>query len=291
MFGLSSKKFIFRIKILAFGVNIYSAFISICSANLLTDPSFENWINPFQPGGTWRVEDTTYTQITKESTLVFDGNYALKMTRKVAGTGNNRGIFQRVALPSGRNYSLVRCRFYENSDSIRGGITVTWRRADSSAISSWRTIYTFNAPNWQVIQLDTFSPNEARWADVIIRTYGINSSTPAGGTLVIDSAVFVTVTSIEEDKTKFNRDLLVSPNPFSQYTKISFNTESRTISKIYIFDILGNLVKIINKQENRDFVIWSGQNENGKPLPSGIYFISLASKIKNLPITKVLLLK
>ncbi|MEO0091271.1 MAG: T9SS type A sorting domain-containing protein [candidate division WOR-3 bacterium] len=268
------------------------AFISISKANLLTDPSFENWLSPFQPGGTWRVEDTTYTQITKESTLVFDGNYALKMTRKIAGTGNNRGIFQRVPLPLGRNYSLIRCRFFDNSDSIRGGITVTWRRQDSSAISSWRTIYTTNSPTWQVVQLDTISPDEARWADVIIRTYGINSSTPAGGTLVVDSAVFITVTSIDESKNRNKKsNLIVLPNPFTNYTKISFNIEPLTLEKIHIFDVSGNLIKIINKPNNSDFVIWYGEDNNGKKLPAGVYFVCLESKVNPLHLIKVLFLK
>lgn len=288
MSSSSSKKIGFSLLIPSF----ICAFVCISLANLLTDPSFENWVSPFQPGGTWRVEDTTYTQITKESTLVFDGNYALKMTRKIAGTGNNRGIFQRVPLPSGRNYSLVRCRFFDNSDSIRGGITVTWRRQDSSAISSWRTIYTTNSPNWQVVQLDTISPDDARWADVIIRTYGINSSTPAGGTLVIDSAVFITVTSIDESKNHNKKsNLIVSPNPFTNYTKISFDAEPLKSEKIYIFDVSGNLIKIINKPDNTDFVIWYGQDNNGKQLPAGVYFICLESKNNPLQLIKVLFLK
>lgn len=67
--------------------------------NLLQNPSFETWINSHQPGSPWRVEDTTYAKIYKESTRVFHGTYAAKLQRMLAGTGNNKGLLQRVAIP------------------------------------------------------------------------------------------------------------------------------------------------------------------------------------------------
>lgn len=273
---------------------IICAFSSSLWANILTDPSFENWLNPYQPGGTWRVEDTTYTLISQESTLVFDGNYALKMTRRVAGTGNNRGIFQRVQVSPGLNRYLVRCRFYDSSDSVRGGLIVTWRRADSTAISSWRTIYTINSPTWQIVQLDSTAPNDANWADVIIRTYGINASTPSGGTMVIDSAVFVSVTSSEETneiKNKFMENFIVTPNPFSNYTKIKLNIEPDQLEFINIYDLRGNIVKTVSKPTKPNFVAWNGRDYKDRLLPAGVYFISVKIQHTSEQIKKVVFLR
>ena len=155
--------------------------------NLLQNPSFEIWNNLYSPAG-WGSEDTHYFCVSKESIQVFDGLYAAKLKRLYAGSGNNRGIFQRTPV-STRGYYSARARFFDNTDSIVGGITAVWRRPDLSYISSWTTVYTVDSPDWQVVQkLDTV-PLDAAFADFQIRTYGTMQQ-PSGGTFVVDSAFF-----------------------------------------------------------------------------------------------------
>ncbi len=88
------------------------------------------------------------------------------------------------------------------------------------------------------------------------------------------------------------------PNPFSTFTTISFNLATRLRSaspgqaEIKIYNIKGQIIKTfrIPKSESRTpNVVWNGKDENGKQVPSGIYFYKL--NIKNSPIKKMLLLR
>ncbi|RKX70008.1 hypothetical protein DRP43_03800, partial [candidate division TA06 bacterium] len=85
------------------------------------------------------------------------------------------------------------------------------------------------------------------------------------------------------------------PNPFSTSTTISFNlaTDLRGLTQIKIYNIKGQLVKnfelrILNSELIK--VVWDGKDENGKQLPSGIYFYKLITEDKSI-VKKMLLLR
>ncbi|MCD6506678.1 hypothetical protein J7M22_08645 [Candidatus Poribacteria bacterium] len=80
------------------------------------------------------------------------------------------------------------------------------------------------------------------------------------------------------------------PNPFNPETWIPFQLAEPAYVLIRIYDVAGNLVKVINagwrnagEYLNRDrAVYWDGRNEKGEFVTSGVYFIEMqAGKFKD----------
>ena len=68
------------------------------------------------------------------------------------------------------------------------------------------------------------------------------------------------------------------PNPFNPVTTITYVIPATSPVKLYIYDIIGNLVrKLVNNIENpgKKQVVWDGRNEKGIEVHSGMYFYSL----------------
>jgi hypothetical protein len=282
--------------IILFGIALLiSIVVPAYSVNLLQNPSFETWTSLRQPAN-WTVEDTTQAKIYKESTNVFHGIYSAKMQRLIAGSGSNKGLMQRLTIP-GRGQFVARARFKENTDSVSGGITITWRRSDESFLSSWTTTYTVNSANWQVVQRIDTAATDAGVADFLIRTYG-TSTTPAGGIVVVDSVFFERVTgNVEENRTTNNLipfTLEVSPNPFSNFATINFAIEPSSFQCVKIYDATGNIVKTITKSNYTNNVfrtIWDGRNTSGQLVPDGVYFVALETNQNKTKVVKSLLLR
>ncbi len=92
--------------------------------------------------------------------------------------------------------------------------------------------------------------------------------------------------------------LEVYPNPFTNHCVIKFQIPNSNLSTLYsatqidrllatlnIYDVSGRLVKSFNHLTIQPFnqIVWSGDDESGRPLPNGIYFIRLESgKIRTL---------
>lgn len=70
--------------------------------------------------------------------------------------------------------------------------------------------------------------------------------------------------------------LLLSPNPFRRFTKISFCTGSENgETQIRIYDISGKLVRIFEPKQSYSRFYWYGEDNNGVVLPNGVYFVHL----------------
>jgi flagellar hook assembly protein FlgD len=68
------------------------------------------------------------------------------------------------------------------------------------------------------------------------------------------------------------------PNPFTDNTVISFYVDHDTRSSLKIYNIKGQIVTTLFKDERvlgRVKLQWNGQNDSGSHLPSGLYFVSL----------------
>jgi DNA-binding transcriptional MerR regulator len=77
-----------------------------------------------------------------------------------------------------------------------------------------------------------------------------------------------------------NKNLLLSnfPNPFNPETSIQFELKSARQIRLDIFDIQGKQVKsLVNeyRQAGTYTVRWDGHDENGIPVPSGVYFLRM----------------
>ena len=87
------------------------------------------------------------------------------------------------------------------------------------------------------------------------------------------------------------------PNPFSNSTTISFygTTISHELSQIKIYNLKGQLVKVINSFPNPILgmieAVWDGKNEDGKEVSPGLYFYKLSINGKTEAVEKCLLVR
>jgi hypothetical protein len=83
------------------------------------------------------------------------------------------------------------------------------------------------------------------------------------------------------------------PNPFNPTTKISYTLPQRGFVKLVIYDVLGRIVGTLvdgEKDSGVHAVGWSGQDERGNDLVSGMYIAQL--RVGDLTTnTKMLLLR
>ncbi len=97
--------------------------------------------------------------------------------------------------------------------------------------------------------------------------YGVHPRTP-------DDMIDVVSTN-ENTITLNSRFINCYPNPFNPSTTIYFsNTVSVKNAEIVIYNIKGQKIKSfdVTRYGNEGSVIWEGKDENGKEVPSGIYF-------------------
>ena len=90
---------------------------------------------------------------------------------------------------------------------------------------------------------------------------------------------------------KFN--VKVYPNPFNNSVNIEFSLVKNSNLDITVFDINGRTIWKKNEQNyysGKHTLTWEGQNNNGKEVSSGIYFIAVSGK-QIYALRKVLLIK
>jgi len=88
-------------------------------------------------------------------------------------------------------------------------------------------------------------------------------------------------------------DISIYPNPFLLSTNISYNLPKEGFVKASIFNVKGQLVKILINQDVKSGdhqISWDGIGQGGNKLTSGIYFIKIESN-ENKSIKKMILLK
>ncbi len=71
-------------------------------------------------------------------------------------------------------------------------------------------------------------------------------------------------------------ELQALPNPFKDYTLISYNLPDASAVRIRVYDVAGRRVRNLLKGGSpRGSVLWDGRDDRGRPLPRGIYIIYL----------------
>ena len=155
------------------------------TGNVLLNPGFEAWTDDSTPEG-WRVEARTKTAVLHEADTVKSGAGACRLTRLVAGTGDNKGILERVPVLPNATYRYSVCCL-DNSPEISLGIVISWRAQDSTYISSTSAAYSADSAGWQTVSDSAAAPAGAAFADFILRTYGATGA-PAGNRVLVDDA-------------------------------------------------------------------------------------------------------
>ena len=90
-------------------------------------------------------------------------------------------------------------------------------------------------------------------------------------------------------------DLISSPNPFNESTKISFTLTQSAMVDVAIYDVKGALVKSFDTQHvtaNDEVLLkWYGNDENSKSLSNGIYLYSVKVNGQEYSTKQVILMK
>jgi hypothetical protein len=81
-------------------------------------------------------------------------------------------------------------------------------------------------------------------------------------------------TSVTRPEPQSNSDFAIYPNPFRTTTRIEFKLDKSTNVNISIYNLFGQLVKVLKDgdlPEGQHRIVWRGNKENGSPATSGIY--------------------
>jgi hypothetical protein len=111
-----------------------------------------------------------------------------------------------------------------------------------------------------------------------------DGSPPSTRAMLLDSIMhfFNITTGIEEKSTFAESDVAtfeIRPNPFRSSLQITchagLTSKGSTESgiDICIYDVAGRLVRTFKKVDKDDSVVWSGDDDLGRQLPGGIYFV------------------
>jgi len=71
------------------------------------------------------------------------------------------------------------------------------------------------------------------------------------------------------------------PNPFNPTTTIAFSLATPGRAQVSVYNMKGQIVRHL---ADRDFgsgnhsLVWDGRDDNGRSVPSGIYFYRMAAK-------------
>jgi hypothetical protein len=116
-----------------------------------------------------------------------------------------------------------------------------------------------------------------------------------GGDTEPSNTIIVNWTGINEQLPNFSTHLFKNyPNPFNPTTTINFNLKNNSLVNLSIYNIKGQLVKILvdkNLSKGRKNYIWNGINDQGLPVPSGIYLYKLEVNGKTVETKKMSLIK
>jgi immune inhibitor A len=83
------------------------------------------------------------------------------------------------------------------------------------------------------------------------------------------------------------------PNPFNPETKIEYRLKKDGWVKLEIFNVLGQKIRTLvdsYKEKGRNVIVWNGTDQEGRSLPSGIYFYRISTD-KFQKTNKMILLK
>ncbi len=141
----------------------------------------------------------------------------------------------------------------------------------------WRLkdYYGGNLPWLSGFEGQNFQPDQAVYSHAYDSTKSLYA--------VVEYAVliFPKPSAVGEDQVETPKDFELSqsyPNPFNSQTMIKYSLSKPAQVSISIFNILGQRVRTLVKDERQNgamSVIWNGKNDQGREVSSGIYFYQL----------------
>ncbi len=89
------------------------------------------------------------------------------------------------------------------------------------------------------------------------------------------------VSSVDVYKTGNNDLITCCPNPFTDNIKVRLGSINSMALSVSVYNMMGEKVKTLNTADSyMSNLTWDGTNQNGKKLPSGVYFIRITTDNK-----------
>ncbi len=147
-----------------------------------------------------------------------------------------------------------------------------------------------NITHYQNSSIDPFSIQRKSNGELLFFT---NSDDEVGyDVYVLDGEIQV---SADDNQISIaNYELQNYPNPFNPTTTIEFSIQNDSKVELSIYNIRGQKIKTLAQNEftkGSYSIIWNSDNENNKPVSSGIYYYKLNVNGKTEAVKKCLLLK
>jgi len=137
-------------------------------------------------------------------------------------------------------------------------------------------------------------------ADEGLAKIDIKMEASNGESITIEFDIISSSTAIKKNVNIAEEYILFDnyPNPFNPETTIKYSIPEKAFVEISVFDILGNHVSSLikeNKSEGLHIVSWNGMNDNGSLQSAGIYYYQMNTmidgKILNSSTKKMVLVK
>lgn len=163
-------------------------------------------------------------------------------------------------------------------------------------------VVTYNGMTYMPILVSTINADETitfklwkQGSDV--KTFNQTlASIPGGRTGTAQNMYQFNISAVGTDNPEINfiNELRAAyPNPFNPSTTIEFSLKDRQDASLVIYNIKGQKVKTLSKgvlEKGRHKIVWTGLNDSGKQVSSGIYFYRLDTKDYH-KVNKAILLK
>jgi len=268
------------------GVGVLVAAQSGAFANLLSNGDLSSWDDPNHPSG-WTVESLAMVNVEREAQITYSPPYSAKLTRGLGGTGNNYGLKQYIVAQPRTAYTVAAWCYDDNVDA-RGGISITWCRADSTSLGNSGVAYSDSAiHSWQHIAKTDTAPDSAVYAKVLVRAYGFTGQ-PAGGFVCFDNLEFdVGAGGIHEQVTAGLPALLNVATVASHRGQAAFSLPSAGEAALSLYDLTGSLRSVFFRGR-----LAAGSHavafSVGDEIPDGLYFLVLSNAGHDVAVRKLI---
>lgn len=160
----------------------------ITGANLIPNPDFENWTNEYICES-WSGDSSSSFYISRESSTVFSGNYAVKANILTQNQSATDLISDTFAVVPGDTYDFS-FRFFDNDAAANGRYYFYYFDASKNYLSNYYGSYTTDDPAWQVISGQEVPGTGVYYMLVGFRFYDVSTSWDGDAYIYADSAYF-----------------------------------------------------------------------------------------------------
>jgi hypothetical protein len=273
-----------RLVVLVMGA-IVAAFSFAGAQNVLTNPSFEVWLDTIGvnlPLG-WVTSEITHPGSAVKSSDAHSGAYALALSSPdtVAFATTT------TLIRAGASYDFAG---YAKTDAILGGsFVISWLALLGGPVGTPTLIPVYRSSGYREYVRRVMAPDSALFCVVAF------ASTPNAAVDLDDVTLDTTASGIRGVSAPISRRFQLypaQPNPFADFTVVNYSLSVGAVVSLRVYDLVGNEVRTLcDEYRPAGFytALWNGASNTGDYLSPGIYFCRLEAADRTLT-QKIILL-